>query len=75
MTKVLNQTIRTLKRALKELDYVEVENYDIGNEGYTDTGFYFNEYLNVARDNVKVLIDDLEDKYQKMHKIGSYRGE
>lgn len=60
VNKMENKMIKNVKIALKAIN---------------DVDDYSNWRFNVVRYNLKILYNDLEEDYQKHHKIGSYRGE
>lgn len=71
MTKQINRTIRSLKIALIELDYIKIEDYLINDE-LNNLRYAINQ-LNEARFQIKTLIDNFEYEYKKTHTTGSYR--
>lgn len=73
MTNKTDKTIRSLKRALKEMDYIEIENYLIIDE--LNIRRYAITRLDESKFQIKTLINELEEEYQVNHTIGAYRSD
>ena len=72
MTKQLNKTIRSLRRALKEIKSVKMEDYVVENVSAQSMDRWFSEYLKEAQFHLEVILNDTEEKYHKIHKNGAY---
>lgn len=70
MTKQIGKTIRSLQNAISLIESIKIEDYVLeGGCQVQGVGKFFSEYRNEAQFQLEVILDDLEEKYQEIHRV------
>jgi hypothetical protein len=69
----INKNIKHLRNALNAIKLIKTKDYILESEmGAQGFSFSFNDRLTEAQFQLEVILNDLEEKYHKIHKIGGY---